>query len=98
MASASNMWKFEPLQSQKKAAAGDSESFREQSRGYRRVRSQVNSEDEAHLIVSFAFGAGGLGESGNGGEPSIAAVRNVWADEEVISRLGAVPARQEDFV
>ena len=62
-------------------------------RGYRRLRSQADPEDEAHLIIRFAFGAGGLGEGGYGSEPAVAAVRNIWAEEEIVFRFRAMPGR-----
>src|SRR4029077_16942256 len=74
----------------KRAAAGD--------RGSSGGRSQTDSEDEAHLIISFAFGAGGLGEGGNSGEPAITAIRNVWTNEEIVLGFGAVPGRQKNLV
>src|SRR6476619_2910895 len=74
----------------KKAAADD--------RGYRRRRSQADSEDHAHLIISFAFGVSGLGEGGNSGEPAITAIGNVWTNEEIVLGFGAVPGGQKNLV
>src|SRR4026208_1153268 len=75
-----------------------SERLREHGRGYRRRRSQADSEDHAHLIISFAFGVGGLGEGGNSGEPAITAIGNVWTNEEIVLGFGAVPGGQKNLV
>src|SRR2546421_9171667 len=66
--------------------------------GYRRMSSQTDPEDEAHLIIRFAFDPGGLGEGGYGGEPAIAAIGGIWTNEEVVFRFRAAPIRQNNFV
>ena len=69
------------------AAAGDSERLREQGRGYKGECSQAKAEDEAHLIIRLAFGAGDLGEGGKGGKPAIAAIGGIWTEEEIVFRF-----------
>ena len=53
-------------------------------RGYRRLRSQADPEDEAHLIIRFALGAGGLGEGCYSGEPAGATIGDIWTEEEIV--------------
>src|SRR5512133_2551550 len=62
------------------------------------MHSQTNPENEAHLIIRFAFGPGGLGEGSDGGEPAIATIGSIWTEEEIVFGFRAAPIRQNNLV